>query len=375
MGQQKLIGALILVLAIAGVLAWKYLPTYAAPLRTMGEKIGLRDTPPKIEIKGLIGGEKAGLFEDEKMKTIWLSRYGLVAHWKKAGSIEMVSSEPGDNDFLFPSNQLALELFKSHYANRLVKEETVFNSPIVLYSWAPVADALIKTGYVQNVGGVLYITNLKGLIEAVEHKKKWSDLGLDQLFGNVTIYTTDPDKSSSGNLFAGLVATLLSDGDLSDETRLNAVADRVGTFFSRIGYMEGSSKDLFNQYLRMGMGAKPIVAGYEAQMVEFARENPEAWANIQSRIRVLYPAPTVWSAHTVIATSSGGTRLINALNDKDVQALAWTEHGFRTGIAGIVADAKSLGMPGVPASIDKVVPPLSSAQMQRIMQTLQAPSP
>ncbi len=38
--------------------------------------------------------------------------------------------------------------------------------------------------------------------------------------------------------------------------------------------MESSSSDLFDQFLKTGMGAKPLIAGYENQLLEFAVEKP-----------------------------------------------------------------------------------------------------
>ena len=45
--------------------------------------------------------------------------------------------------------------------------------------------------------------------------------------------------------------------------------------------METSSSDLFNQFLRMGVGAKPIIAGYENQLLEYAAENPDDYEKIK----------------------------------------------------------------------------------------------
>ena len=41
--------------------------------------------------------------------------------------------------------------------------------------------------------------------------------------------------------------------------------------------MESSSSDLFDQFLKTGMGAKPLIAGYESQLLEFAVQEPETW--------------------------------------------------------------------------------------------------
>ena len=368
--RQKLLGGLIVLVALIGVVVWKFIPSDSTTIQSVTQSVGFKKTPEAITIKGFIGGEKAGLFDSQRFKDIASDRYGLTVQWRKAGGIEMVSQDPGDQDFLFPSAPFPVQLFKANFPSRVIKEETAFNSPIVLFTWTPIADSLIRSGYAKEIGGVIYMTNMKGLIDAVVTHKKWADIGVQGLFGSVTVYTTSPIKSSSGNLFAGLVATIAADGDLASEAGMKSALVAVKNFYSRMGYMEDSSKDLFSQYLRMGMGAKPIIAGYEAQLVEFRRENPDVWQAVKGKIKIIYPTPTVWSSHTVIATSKNGTRLISALMDKDVQSLAWVDHGFRTGVSGAIGDTKSIGLEGIPATIDNVVPPPAASQMQQIMDTI-----
>ena len=64
------------------------------------------------EINGYVGGEKIGLLEDEEVQDILRDRYRLVIDYAKAGSIDMVTDDAEGRDFLFPSNQTALELYK-----------------------------------------------------------------------------------------------------------------------------------------------------------------------------------------------------------------------------------------------------------------------
>src|SRR5437773_428161 len=88
-------------------------------------------------VKGYVGGEKIGFLDDPKVRDILASRYGLAVDYEKRGSIEMVSGDVSGQDFLWPSSQFAAEKFRSRQASD-VRSETIFNSPIVLYSWAPI---------------------------------------------------------------------------------------------------------------------------------------------------------------------------------------------------------------------------------------------
>lgn len=328
----------------------------------------MSNAKPNITVKGFVGGEKIGFLEDAEVKKILKDKYGITIDYSKAGSIEMVKEETGDADFLFPSSQTAVEIFKSEKGQKLVKSETVFNSPIVIYSWDSVTEALIKQGIVKKIDETYYIVDSKKLIDLVIEQKSWADIGLNELFGKIMIVSTDPTKSNSGNQFSGLLANLLNNGEVVNETTLLNVLDEVQNFYSRIGYLEHSSSDLFESYLRTGVGAKPIIVGYENQIIEFATDYPNDWKNVKENIRILYPEPTVWSDHTVIALNEKGKELITALQDPDIKKIAWEKHGFRTGIQN---DPKVLSVSGVPQAIKKIVPMPNPVVMDKIIKALQ----
>ena len=60
-------------------------------------------------------------------------------------------------------------------------------------------------------------------------------------------------------MFAGLLANTLC-GGTADEATVEAVLPRLQTIFRNLGYMESSSSDLFDQFLKTGIGAKPMIA-------------------------------------------------------------------------------------------------------------------
>ena len=97
------------------------------------------------EINGYVGGEKIGLLEDEEVQDILRDRYRLVIDYAKAGSIDMVTDDAEGRDFLFPSNQTALELYKQVHGDP-VKSEIILNTPIVLYTRSAVAQAAAQPG-------------------------------------------------------------------------------------------------------------------------------------------------------------------------------------------------------------------------------------
>jgi hypothetical protein len=296
-------------------------------------------------------------------------KYGVSIRYKKAGSIDMISAPLENMDYLFPSSYTALELYKQKYGAAYKRAEVVFNSPIVLYTRKSVSEALKKQGWVHTEDETEYI-DLVTLIDAVLADTKWRDVGLDELYGTMYVLSTDPLKSNSGNMFAGLVANMLNKGEVATGESLETTGQELKRFFSKLGYLESSSADLFSSFLKTGIGAKPVIVGYESQILEFSVEDPDGWNYVKDDIVVLYPEPTVWSAHPFIALTGNGDRVIDALLEEEIQALAWETHGFRTGIAGGQAADKVFDIKGVPGQVKKVIPLPNPDTMQKIMELI-----
>lgn len=289
-------------------------------------------TPNDVSISGFIGGEKIPLVENEDFKQRAKKSYGLSMDYRKEGSLAMASVDTSDRDYLWPSSQLALELFRKNGGKDL-QNEIVFNTPIVLYSRKIVVDALIDQGVVREENGVHFVdmTKLAGLMK---DEKTWADIGLSQLYGPILVDTTDPNESNSGNMFLGLLANALNDNKPVTTASIDNVKEDITRIYNQIGYMQTSSIDMFNQFLRQGVGSFPIIAGYESQLLEFSKQEPDMYEQIRDDIIILYPEPTVWSSHVYIALTDKGKVGLNALMDKEIQTLAWKDHGFRTIVSG-----------------------------------------
>lgn len=353
------IGIVILVVVIATVVSFSI---FGRPKGGAGVSGGGASASP-ITLKGYIGGEKVNFVQDPDIVKILRDKYGLTLDADKRGSVEMVTEDTSGRDFLWPSNEIALSLYQQR--NPAASAETIFNSPIVIYSWDQVTDALIKAGIVKLENGTYYIVDTRKLIDLMDKGTSWAQLGLAQLHGKVLVYSTDPGKSSSGQLFSALLADSLTGDDVSDPAKLKAALPRIKRFFDQQGLMRESSKDLFDEYLSRGMGNKQLVIGYEAQLVEAGVQNPRSLASRQNSVRTLYPRPTVWSAHPVIALNSNAKRLITALKDPEIQAIAWRRHGFRSAI-GAPNDPKASGVAGIPATINSIVQLPNPTVMQTV---------
>jgi hypothetical protein len=279
-------------------------------------------------------------------------------------------------DLLWPGSEIAAEIGK-RAGLRPVRTDTIFSSPIVLFSWLPVADALAREGVASPMPGSnqAYRVDTRRLIELIDRKRTWSTLGRDEIFGTVMVFSTDPRHSNSGNQFATLVAMMMAGGQ-QDAEAIRPVLPKVATLFRRMGYMERSSFDLFDQYLRTGMTAKPIIAGYENQLIEFAGAQPDLWKQIETqpvRPVILYPEPTVYASHVALAFSEKGVRAIDALRDPKLLELAWSAHGFRAGFAGSAAPS-DLPIRGVPVTVPQVIPSPPAEVVEEIIAALDAGS-
>ena len=227
------------------------------------------------------------------------------------------------------------------------------NTPIVIYSWKEVVDALEKENIVTNTDGVYYITDMPKLLNYILEGKKWSDIGLNKLYGNINIASTDPVTSSPGATYYGLLLSIMCESSVNDKT-VEENLPKLKEFYEKSGYMNNTPADLFEKYLKTGMGGEPMIVDYEKSIIEFANENPDGFTQVKDDIRILYPTPTIWNSHCIATFNENGNKFYQAFEDKEIQQVAWSKYGFRTGITGGTYDVSSLGI-GIPKNITSTV--------------------
>ena len=367
--KKKIIGLIVLA-CVMGVIGGIYLLTGGTGDlggENQEEKQTEREDGPAVQVSGYIGGEKAGFLEDEEVLEILRKDYGLEVDYSKAGSLDMMTADLTGRNYLLPSSSIALEYYEELHGSPK-QSEIILNTPIVLYTHKIVLEAFEQQGMITKDEDVNYV-DMNKLLELIRTDTKWTDIGVPELYGSVSVDTTDPAKSNSGNMFAALLADVLNGGQTLTPESVDEVLPELQAIFGKLGYMETSSADLFSQFLRMGVGATPIAAGYESQIIEYAQMEPEAYEEIKDDVVVLYPAPTVWSAHVLIAMDESGQTLLEGLQNEKIQELAWKKHGFRTGSAGIAqGEAKASG---IADSVTQVAQVPSYEVMRRIIDGLQ----
>ena len=309
-------------------------------------------------------------------ESVGLGNQNIVRRISDGETFTIQSEGVSKYDALFTSDQRFYDYYKlsPNKENGESDRYTVLdggltlNTPIVIYSWKEVVDALVKESVVTETDGVYYITDMNKLISYILDGKKWSDIGLTNLYGNINIASTDPVSSSPGATYYGLLLSILSGGQVNDENVTNNLP-KLKDFYIKSGYMNNTPADLFERYLKTGMGGEPMIVDYEKSMIDFANSSPDAFNQVKDDIRILYPTPTIWNSHCFTVFTDKGQKLYKVLNDKEIGQIAWEKYGFRTGVTGGTYDVSNIGI-GVPQTISSTVTSLKMDTYNKLIDYL-----
>ena len=324
------------------------------------------------------GGGKEDLLADEEIKKIFANNYKIELEndvWSNGKTIreDVVRSDGSKYDLIFFSDQRFHDYYKTPAkegeAQRytVLKSDATLNTPIVIYSWKNVVSVLEKEKIVTKENGVYYITDMNKLIDYILEGKKWSELGSD-VYGTINIGSVDPVTSSPGATYYGLLLSILTNGDINDESVAQALP-KLKTFYQKSGYMNNAPADLFSMFLKTGEYAKPLIVDYEKSIIDFANTNPEGWEAVKDKVVVLYPTPTIWNSHCFTVFTENGNKLYKALEDKKIQEIAFAKYGFRTGITGGNYNVDGIGI-GIPKSITSTVTSLKMDTYNQLIEYL-----
>ena len=368
--NQRAMGAIILIVLILIVCVVAAIKTFTT---------GSDNT---VKVYGAVGGGKENLLADEDFNNILKDKYGITVindSWSNGKLVKnsVLRTDGSHYDFIFFSDQRFYDYYKTsaNKANGEADRETVLNgsltlnTPIVIYSWDTVVDALMNENIVTEKDGVYYITDMDKLLNYILEGKTWKDIGLDSLYGSINIASTDPVSSSPGATYYGLLLSIMCGGEVT-ENNIEQNLPKLKEFYEKSGYMNNTPADLFDMYLKTGVGAKPMIVDYEKSIIDFANSNPDGYAQVKDKMRILYPVPTIWNSHCIATLTENGNKYYEAFNDKDIQQLAWSKYGFRTGVTGGNYDVTSVGVSGVPQTIDTTVSGLRMNIYTRLIEYL-----
>lgn len=309
-------------------------------------------------------------------ESVKLGNEKIINEISNGSNITINSENVTKYDALFTSDQRFYDYYKlqPNKENNEADRYTVLdggltlNTPIVIYSWKKVVNALINENIVSEIDGVYYITDMNKLINYILTGKKWSEIGLEELYGNINIASTDPVSSSPGATYYGLLLSILSDGTIKDET-LEENLNKLKEFYKKSGYMNNTPADLFERYLKTGMGGEPMIVDYEKSIIDFASTNENGFNQVKDEIVILYPKPTIWNSHCLAIFTENGKKLYEAFNDEKISQIAWEKYGFRTGITGGKYDVSKLQI-GIPQDITSTVTSLKMDYYNKLIDYL-----
>lgn len=327
------------------------------------------------------GGGKEDFIADENVVKVMQEKYGLnivYDSWSNGKLVvnPLVRENGTKYDAMFSSDQRFYDYYKlapdksKGEAERYTVQNggLTLNTPIVIYSWKEVVDALQKENIVTENSGVYYITDMDKLLQYILEGKTWSDIGLNQLYGNINIASTDPVTSSPGATYYGLLLSIMCKSQVNTQS-VEENLPKLKEFYIKSGYMNNTPADLFERYLKTGMGGEPMIVDYEKSIINFANSNPDGYNQVKDNIRILYPTPTIWNSHCIASFTESGNKFYKAFEDSTIQQIAWEKYGFRTGITGGSYDVSKFGI-GVPQTITSTVTSLKMDTYNRLIDYL-----
>ncbi len=373
--KKKTIGIAIFVLLIVIIIA-------LGMLKDNETDITKKENIPTQTVTIAVGGGKEDFIADERVNEIMREKYGLEPiydSWSNGKLIvnPLVREDGTKYDLMFCSDQRFYDYYKlaPDYTKGEAERYTVLdggltlNTPIVIYSWDTVVDALIQESIVTEKDGTYYITDMNKLLSYILEGKKWSDIGLDMLYGNINIASTDPVTSSPGATYYGLLLSIMCGGNVT-EISMQENLPNLKAFYEKSGYMNNTPADLFERYLKTGMGGEPMIVDYEKSIVEFANSNPDGFEQVKDNIRILYPTPTIWNSHCIASFSEIGNEYNKVFEDQEISQIAWEKYGFRTGVTGGNYDVSGLGINGIPQTITSTVSSLKMSMYNELISYL-----
>jgi class 3 adenylate cyclase len=280
---------------------------------------------PPLPVFGYVGGSKANLLENPDVMRVLEKKYQLRVEFEPIGGREQVCDIKKSYDFLWPGTLVSVEDYKRCHDGTANFNSMLF-SPIVIYTWEPVIEALSSAKLIERRSdGVSFIDTDSLVPLLLEHRTPWPPaLGLR---GNILVSTSDPTKSNSGEMFAAMLAKVrLGQAGLD----IQKTIPEIRNYFAQFEPKPSRTSLLFQDCYGTGMRTCPMFVAYESLLLDYINENELNCTDIKS-IRVIYPRPTIWATHPMIATTEKGERLLAALRDPIIQKIAWDKHGFRIG--------------------------------------------
>ena len=319
-------------------------------------------------LNGLIALDVEPYFKDERVRKILADKRLPVAA-TRVGSREMAGKvvAGGSPDFFFPSGVVAANQIvdAARKANISAAQSSPFHTPMVMASWAPIAQILVANGLAKPLGDKIYGVDMAKLTALMLAKKRWKDLQGASAYDvarSVLVSTTDVRRSNSAAMYLALTSHALHGDMVTDRPTAQAVAAKVAELFKRQGYQENYVNGNFDDYVSIGIGKTPLAFIYENQMVQFALAK-----KVQPEMVLIYPQPTIVNKVVFVALNERAKALGELLGSNAELQRIGVEYGFRIADTGVFMQAvKPTGL-AVEERLTQVVDPPSFEVMAEMI--------
>ncbi|AWS41362.1 hypothetical protein [Streptosporangium sp. 'caverna'] len=322
-----------------------------------------------VTVRGVIGSEKKPFFDDPRVRAAF-EKHGLRVEVDTAGSRQIATEvKLDDYAFAFPSSLPAEKIKRDR---KVAQTFSPFYSPMAIATFKPIVDILTKAGLVRDSGQGYQVFDMEKYLDMVAKGTRW-----DRLPGNTTyparkrvlMTTTDVRTSNSAAMYLAMAGYVANGDDVVTTTaQIPKVAGAVAPIFLDQGYSQSSSEAPFTDYLVMGSGKTPMVMIYEAQYLShvFAGDG-----SILPTMRLLYPAPTVLSKHTLVPFTPQASEVGRLLTeDPELRSLA-AQHGFRTADPKAFADLVAKHRAPVARDLVDVVEPPTYENLEGLITSIE----
>lgn len=288
-----------------------------------------------VETVNVYGGYR---FADEQMLAYLRATYGLQPIFQKIGTFDMAEKWTPDVDCIFPSSKTGIDHFQAAHPGTIRRSESIFQDPVVVFTWQEYVPTLEQAGLVFTAGDVHYL-RMKLLLDAMRQDKQWADFGVD-IPGYVNVESTDSLKSASGLMWLSLMAGYLVPGnetggrvvtlsDLSDYDILPVLHQ----YWENQGMQVDTTGKMFPKFV---LTHSPMVVAYESNYTDWYQSLPDEQKAAAEKIVGLYPEVTISTEHTLASTSPKCDQLLEVFaSDVRIQELAWELAGVRNSAGGI----------------------------------------
>ena len=312
----------------------------------------------KTVLKGIITSEKENFFRDERVKAIFVNNgFDIQVERMASGKIAQATKTTDLNnaDFVFPPGVQTSDKVKSNIKGS--QTYNIFYSPMVIATWTPIVDILKVNGLIKPVGQVEAL-DMEIFMKLAEQGVRWKDLKKAEAYPVnkvVLVSSSDSRTSNAAKMYLALNSYVLNGNNV---VSTNEEVDKVMPTLKRIiqaqGNRESSSTNMMSDYMSIGRGKVPMMFAYESEFLENAFKN----GGLGKDMQLLYPTPTVFTKHVLVALNPKAQALVDLFRKNEELKKLAVEYGFRfEGDAGIVEKAKTVKVNIPDVVVDVIDPP------------------